>query len=97
MKGEEENVAVVVKEKEKQWECLRSSLGLILENHKVDMYVLNNEIEMTDKYKDNFEFLVDMDGGAYSNVKENEKHGFTILTIEEIAQKLKDYTVIIPF
>ncbi|RLF57390.1 MAG: hypothetical protein DRN25_06645 [Thermoplasmata archaeon] len=97
MKGKEEKVAVIIREKDRQWEGLRSSLGLLLENHQVDMYVLNHEVEMTDEYKDNFEFLVDMEGGAFSNVKENEKYGFKILSEDEIAKKLGEYTVIIPF
>jgi hypothetical protein len=37
-------VAVLIKEKERQYEGLRSSLGLLMEFHIVSMIVLNHEI-----------------------------------------------------
>jgi hypothetical protein len=46
-------VAVLIKEKERQYEGLRTSLGLLMEFHIVSMIVLNHEIELTEEYKDN--------------------------------------------
>ena len=91
-------VAVLIKEKERQYEGLRSSLGLLMEFHVVSMIVLNHEIELTEEYKDNMEFIDEMEGTRYSNVPANiEKYGFEPLSLEEIPKKLGENDVIIPF
>ena len=91
-------VAVLIKEKERQYEGLRSSLGLLMEFHIVSMIVLNHEIELTEEYKDNMEFIDEMEGTRYSNVPSNiEKYGFEPLSLEEIPKKLSENDVIIPF
>jgi hypothetical protein len=66
-------VAVLIRDKEKQYEGLRFSLGLLLENYIVAMYVLNYEIEMTYEYQDNMGFIDQMGGSRYSNVPANIK------------------------
>jgi hypothetical protein len=91
-------VAVLIKEKERQYEGLRTSLGLLMEFHIVSMIVLNHEIELTEEYKDNMEFIDEMEGTRYSNVPANvEKYGFEPLSLEELPKKLKENEVIIPF
>ena len=51
-------VAVVIKDPDQQYEGLRTSLGLLLEDAEVQMFVLHHEIEnMDEAYKDNMEFL----------------------------------------
>ena len=91
-------VAVLIKEKERQYEGLRTSLGLLMEFHIVSMIVLNHEIELTEEYKDNMEFIDEMEGARYSNVPANvEKYGFEPLSLEELPKKLKENEVIIPF
>ncbi len=107
MKGKEEVIAVVAKDKEAQFEALRVALGAVLEDHKVDLYILNHKIdfdyiksiceECDEEFKDNLEFLMDMGGNLYSNVKENEEYGFKTLSLEEIMEKLKEYSVVIPY
>jgi len=91
-------VAVLIKDKDRQYEGLRSSLGLLLEDHIVSMFVLNHEIDMTEEYSDNMEFIDEMEGRRYSNVAVNvDKHGFQMVSLEEVAQKLKEHEVVIPF
>ena len=91
-------VAVLIKEKERQYEGLRSSLGLLMEFHIVSMIVLNHEIELTEEYKDNMEFIDEMEGTRYSNVPTNiEKYGFEPLSLEKLPKKLMENEVIIPF
>jgi hypothetical protein len=91
-------VAVLIKEKQRQYEGLRTSLGLLMEFHIVSMIVLNHEIELTEEYKDNMEFIDEMEGTRYSNVPVNvEKYGFEPLSLEELPKKLKENEVIIPF
>ena len=91
-------VAVLIREKTRQYEGLRSSLGLLMENHIVSMFVLNHEIELTEEYLDNMRFIDELDGARYSDVADNvNKYGFQPITLEEIALKLRENQVIIPF
>ena len=44
------------------------------------------------------EFIDEMEGTRYSNVSANvKKYGFKPITLEEIAQKLNENDVVIPF
>jgi len=91
-------VAVLIKDKDRQYEGLRSSLGLLLEKHIVSMFVLNHEVDMTEEYEDNMGFIDEMWGARYSNVPANvEKYGFTAVTMDEIPAKLKEAELVIPF
>jgi len=91
-------VAVLIKDKDRQYEGLRSSLGLLLEKHIVSMFVLNHEVDMTEEYEDNMGFIDEMGGARYSNVPANvEKYGFTAVTMDEIPAKLKEAELVIPF
>ncbi len=91
-------VAVLIKDKDRQYEGLRSSLGLLLENHVVSMFVLNHEVEMTEEYNDNMGFIDEMGGTRYSNVPANvQKYGFRAITLDEIPAKLAEGEVVIPF
>jgi hypothetical protein len=91
-------VAVLIKDKDQQYEGLRSSLGLLLEKHVVSMFVLDHEVEMTEEYEDNMGFIDEMGGARYSNVPANvEKYGFQSVTLETLPAKLKESELVIPF
>jgi hypothetical protein len=94
-----DKIAVLVKEIDQQYEALRTSLGLILEMEEVQMFVMNHEIaNMDEAYSENMEFLDEMEGERYTNNTANaEKYGFKFLTTQEIAEKLKAASVVIPF
>ncbi|HET9753561.1 MAG TPA: hypothetical protein VFP52_11390 [Myxococcales bacterium] len=91
-------VAVLIKDKERQYEGLRSSLGLLLESHVISMFVLDHEVDMTEEYQDNMGFIDEMGGARYSNVPANiEKYGFLPVKLEELPGHLRDQDVVIPF
>jgi hypothetical protein len=94
-----ENIAVLIKDVDQQYEGLRTSLGLLLEAASVQMYVLNHEIaNMDEAYRENMEFIDEMEGERYSNHPANvEKYGFNPISIEEMLVKLKEADLIIPF
>ena len=91
-------VAVLIKDKERQYEGLRSSLGLLLESHVVSMFVLNHEVTMTEEYQDNMGFIDEMGGARFSDAPGNvEKYGFQKLALDEIPAKLAQSEVVIAF
>jgi len=92
-------VAVLIKNSEQQYEGLRSSLGMLLYNTQVQIFVLHDEItHMDEAYKDNMEFLDEMEGERFSDNQANvEKYGFKPATIEEIGSMLREADLIIPF
>ncbi len=91
-------VAVLIKDKDRQYEGLRSSLGLLLEKHTISMFVLNHEITMTEEYQDNMGFIDEMGGSRFSDVKANvEKYGFKPVTLSDVAGKLRENDLVIAF
>jgi hypothetical protein len=91
-------VAFLVRDPEEDWEGLRSTLGLAVENNTVYFFVLNHEVEMSEPYRENLDWVLDMEGEIYSNVPANvEKHGFQPITYEELGKKLKEMDLIVPF
>jgi hypothetical protein len=91
-------VAVLIKDKDRQYEGLRSSLGLLLEKHVVTMFVLNHEVDMTEEYQDNMGFIDEMGGARFSNVPANvDKWAFKAVTLDEVPGKLEENDLVIAF
>lgn len=90
---------VLIRDIDQQYEGLRTSLGLLLEDTEVVMVVLHHEIaDMDEAYRDNMEFLDEMEGLRFSNNSANvEKYGFKYATMSEVGDKINAADVVIPF
>lgn len=78
---------------------IRSALGLAVENMYSYGVVMDKEIDKLDELtQESIEMLRDMEGDVYSTVPANvEKNGFEALSIEELGEKLREMTHIIPY
>ena len=86
-------IAVLVRDR--QGEGLRMSLGLILVDDVVDVYVLDRKLQATGETALHLETLKEMDIPVRTNCRENE--GMDYLTSEEIAQSLPQYDHILAY
>lgn len=78
---------------------IRSALGLAVENMYAYGVVLDKEIEKLDDHNiESIEMLRDMEGEIFSTIPANcEKNGFESITIEELGEKMREMTHIIPY
>ncbi|MFO7727787.1 MAG: hypothetical protein R6X11_05620 [Desulfonatronovibrio sp.] len=92
-------VTVIIKDKDQQYEGLRTSLGLLLHAASVNMVVLDHEIaDMNEAYEDNMGFLDEMEGEKYSNNQANiEKYNFKPLNQDQLVSMINQSDIVIPF
>ena len=78
---------------------IRSALGLAVENMYAYGVVMDNELDTFDENtQESIEMLRDMEGDIFSTVPANvEKNGLTAITLEELGEKLREMTHIIPY
>ncbi|OGW60111.1 MAG: hypothetical protein A2V83_02930 [Nitrospirae bacterium RBG_16_64_22] len=86
-------IAVLVTDR--QGEALRMSVGLILLDDAVDVFVLGRKMEETEKNLLNFETMKEMDMNVYTNARENAEMKY--LSTDEIAEKLAEYDHVLPY
>lgn len=78
---------------DRQEEALRMSIGLILFDDIIDVYLLDRKLNENDKNALNLETMRDMDMKVYTNFEQNE--GMELLSDSDIAQRLTEYDHII--
>jgi len=96
---EYKKVCFMYRNKDYAVDGMRSALGLAVENMYSYGVVMDDEMEQLDEYaQESIEMLRDMEGDIYSTVPANvEKNGFEPLTIEELGEKLRDMSIVIPY
>jgi len=86
-------LAVVIRDM--QSEALRMSIGLILMDDTVDIFVLNNRLDYSDKTALNIETIMEMDMVIYSNVE--QEGDVTFMPTAEMADYLLGYDHILAY
>jgi len=96
---EYKKVCFMYRHKDYAVDGIRSALGLAVENMYSYGVVMDSEIEQLDEHnQESIEMLRDMEGEIYSTVSANvEKNGFESMTIEELGEKLRDMSIVIPY
>jgi hypothetical protein len=96
---EYKKVCFMYRHKDYAVDGIRSALGLAVENMYSYGVVMDSEIEKLDEHnQESIEMLREMEGEIYSTVPANvEKNGFESMTIEELGEKLRDMSIVIPY
>lgn len=87
--------AIAVLVRERQSEALRMSLGLILGDDVVDVYVLDRKLQQTQESALHLATMQEMEMKFYTNHPENVDMEY--LTTEEIARRLPQYDIVLPY
>jgi len=86
-------IAILVRDR--QGEGLRMGVGAMLADDLITVFVMDRKVEETDDNMMNLETMNDMDIKTYTNFKGNENIEY--LSTEEIAQKLLEFDLILPY
>ena len=86
-------IAVLVRDR--QSEALRMSLGLILVDDLVEVYLLGKKLQASEETALHVETLKEMDIPIYTDCREND--GISYLPSDEIALRLPQYDHILAY
>jgi len=91
--GDTKRIAVVVRDR--QGEALRVAGGLTLADDTIEVFVLDRKLDKgNSEIAQPLELVTDLDLKVYSN---NADNGFTTITLEEMAKKLLEYDIVVPY
>jgi len=91
--GDTKKIAVIVRDR--QGEALRVAGGLTLADDIVDVFILDNKLDKSNaEIATPLELNIELDLKMYSN---NPENGYTTITLEEMAKKLLEYDIIVPY
>jgi hypothetical protein len=86
-------IAILVRDR--QGEGLRMGVGAMLADDLITVFILDRKVEDTGDNMMNLETMNDMDIKTYTNFKGNENVEY--ISTEEIAQKLLEFDLILPY
>jgi len=91
--GDTKRIAVIVRDR--QAEALRVAGGLTLADDTIEIFVLDGKLDRNaSEVAMPLELVSDLDLKMYSN---NPENGNTTVTLEEMAKKLLEYDVVVPY
>ena len=91
--GDSKKIAVIVRDR--PGEALRVAGGLTLADDTIEIFVLDRKLDKEDPdIAQPLELATDLDLKIYSN---NPENGFTTITLDEMAKKLLEYDVVVPY
>ena len=91
--GDTKRIAVIVRDR--QSEALRVSGGLTLADDTIEVFVLDRKLDKTDpEIALPLELITELDLKVYSN---NPEIGFIQISLEEMARKLLEYDLVVPY
>jgi len=91
--GDTKKIAVIVRER--QGEALRVSGGLTLADDSIEVFVLDRKLDKSDpEIATPLELVNDLDLKIFSN---NPENGYTTISLEEMAEKLLEYDIVVPY
>ena len=86
-------IAVLIRDR--QAEAFRMSLGLTLADDKLDVFVLDRDIEWNDRIREFIELMKELEINLFTNQRETREMDY--LSTTEIARKLADYDHLIAY
>jgi len=89
----DKKIAVIIRDR--QEEALRMALGLLLLDDIVDVFFLDRAIENTEKNQLQLKTAQEMEINLYTNCSENQD--IEQLSVEEIADKLATYDIVLAY
>jgi hypothetical protein len=91
--GEAKKLAVIVRDR--PGEAFRVTAGLTLMDDTVEVFVLDRKLDKADpKIAPLLELASELELKMYSN---NPENGCTTITLEEMAKKLLEYDLVVPY
>jgi hypothetical protein len=91
--GDVKRIAVIVRDR--PGEALRVAGGLTLADDTIEVFALDRKLDKEDpEIAQPLELATDLDLKIYSN---NPENGYTTITLDEMAKKLLEYDVVVPY
>ena len=91
--GDAKRIAVIVRDR--PGEALRVAGGLTLADDIIEVFVLDRKLDKEDpEIEQPLELATDLELKMYSN---NPENGFTTITLEEMAKRLLEYDLVVPY
>jgi hypothetical protein len=91
--GDARRIAVIVRDR--PGEALRVAGGLTLADDTIEVFILDRKLDKDDlEIVQPLELATDLELKIYSN---NPENGYTTITLEDMAKKLLEYDLVVPY
>jgi hypothetical protein len=91
--GDTKKIAVVVRDR--QGEAFRVAGGLTLADDTIEVFILDTKLDKNNpEVSQPLELVTELELKVYSN---NPENGYTTISLQEMAKKLLEYDVVVPY